>query len=53
MSRSGNYQDSTTAPLGCSDDDDTAAQDYGDQEEVISLCPDASGNISPAVKKVS
>ena len=53
MSRSGNYQDSTTAPLGRSHDDDAAAQDDGDQEEVVSLSPDASGNILPAVEKVS
>ena len=52
-SRSGNYQDSTTVPLGRSHDDDAAAQDDGDQEEAVSLSPDASGNILPAVEKVS
>ena len=53
MSRSCNYQDSTMVPLGHSHDDDTTVQDDGDQEEVISLYPDASGNILPAVEKVS
>ena len=53
MSRSGNYQYSTTVPLGCSRDDDTTVQDDGDQEEVISLSPDASGNILPAVENMS
>jgi len=50
---SGNYQDSTTAPLGHSHDDDAAAQDDGDQEEAVSLSPDVLGNILPAVEKVS
>lgn len=50
---SGNYQDSTTVPLGRSHDDDAAAQDDGDQEKAVSLSPDAYGNILPAVEKVS
>jgi len=41
----------TTSPR-CHDDD-AAAQDDGDQEEAVSLSPDASGNILPAVEKVS
>ena len=54
-SQSGNYQDSTTAPLSRTHDDEAAGQDDVDQLEDLTLTPDsdASVNILPAVNKVS
>ncbi|PPQ80850.1 hypothetical protein CVT25_001974 [Psilocybe cyanescens] len=51
-SRSGNYQDSTTAPLSRVHDDDAAVQEDGDQQDFVSLSLDTSSNILPAVKKL-
>jgi hypothetical protein len=52
-SRSGNYQDSTSAPLTRAHDDEVAGQDDGNQLGDIALTPDVSGNILLAVDKVS
>jgi hypothetical protein len=51
-SRSGNYQDSTTAPLSRTHDDDAAAQEDVDPQDVVSLSLDTLSNILPAVEKV-
>ena len=51
-SQNGNYQDSTSAPLSRAHDDEAAGQDDGDQLGDVTLTPDASGNILPAVDKV-
>lgn len=51
-SRSGNYQDSATAPLGREHDDDAAGQDDADEQEVPSLVEDTTGNILSGVDKV-
>jgi len=52
-SRNGNYQDSATAPLNRAHDDEAAGQDDGDQVGDVTLAPDTSGKILPAVDKVS
>ncbi|KAF8064936.1 hypothetical protein FPV67DRAFT_1419488, partial [Lyophyllum atratum] len=52
-SRSGNYQDSTTAPLSRDHDDDAAAREDTDEDAGISFSLDKSANILPAVEKVS
>jgi hypothetical protein len=52
-SRNGNYQDSTTAPLSRTHDDEAAGQDDEEQLGDVILTPDASGNILLAVDKVS
>jgi hypothetical protein len=51
-SRKGNYQDSATAPLSRTHDDEAVVQDDGDQLDDVTLTPDASGQILPAVDKV-
>jgi hypothetical protein len=48
-SQNGNYQDSTTAPLSRVHDDEAVVQNDGDD---VTLTPDASGQILPAVDKV-
>jgi hypothetical protein len=51
MSRSGNYQDSVTAPLGRMHDDDAVGSDDEDeQEDTLEL--DRGGSILSAVEKV-
>ena len=42
-----------TAPLSCTHDDDAAAQEDVNEQGVVSLSLDTSGNILPAVEKVS
>lgn len=51
-SRSGNYQDSLTTPLNRAHDDEAAGLDDSIQDTDISLLPDTSGKIVPAVDKV-
>jgi hypothetical protein len=50
-SRSGNYQDSITAPLGRAFDDDAVAQDDEDEQDELSLEVDSSSSILSAVEK--
>jgi hypothetical protein len=50
-SRSGNYLDSATAPLGREHDDNAAGQDDADEQEP-SLVEDTTGNILSGVDKV-
>ena len=52
-SQNRNYQDSMTAPLSHTHNNDAAGQDDGNQSGDVSLTPDVSGNILPAVDKVS
>jgi len=51
-SRSGNYQDSSTAPLGREYDGDAVGKDDADEQEVPSLVEDTTGNILSGVDKV-
>jgi hypothetical protein len=51
-SRSGNYQDSVTASLSRTFDDDAVGRDDEDEQDEVSLEPDRSGNILSAVEKV-
>ena len=53
MSRSGNYQDSVTAPLGRMFDDNAVGRDDEDEQDEVSLELDRSGNILAAVEKAS
>jgi len=51
MSRSGNYQDSVTVPLGRMFDDDAVGRDNEDEQDEVSLELDRSGSILSAVEK--
>jgi hypothetical protein len=50
-SRSGNYQDSVTAPLSRTFDDDAVGKADEDEQDDVSLELDRSGNILSAVEK--
>jgi hypothetical protein len=52
-SRRGNYQDSVTAPIGRTFDDDATAQDDEDEQEAVSLEVKLTSDILPAVEKVN
>lgn len=51
MSRSGNYQDSVTAPLNRMFDDDAVGRDNEDEQDEVSLELDRSRSILSAVEK--
>jgi hypothetical protein len=51
MSRSGNYQDSVTAPLSRTFDDNAVGKDDEDEQDEVSLELDMSGSILSAVEK--
>lgn len=53
MSRSGNYQDSVTAPLGRAFDDDAVGRDGEDEQDEVTLELDSSSSILSAVEKAS
>ena len=50
-SRSGNYQDSVTAPLSCTFNDDAVGKDDQDEQDEVSLELDGSGHILSAVER--
>jgi len=51
MFRSGNYQDSVTAPLSHMFNDDAVGRDDEDKQDEVSLKLDRSGSILSAVEK--
>jgi hypothetical protein len=51
MSRSGNYQDSVTAPLSHAFDDDAVGKDDKDEQDEVMLEIDHSSTILSAVEK--